>query len=455
MKNLEPFFKAKSIAVIGASHEEGKIGNVIFKLLLKHEHKRAVYPVNPNVPSVLGKKTFPSVLDISEKPEMAVIAVPAKIVPKTVNACGKKGIKHVIIISSGFKEVENKKLDKQLEQALKKHNILCIGPNCLGVLDTTSGIDTLFLPPDRLQRPKPGNVSFIAQSGAVCSTVLDLAASEGIGFAKVISYGNAMNLDESDYIEYLEQDPETKVICLYIEGVIDGKKFLEITKKSSKPIIVVKGGVTEAGEKATLSHTGALAGSPEIYLGAFKQANLVVARDIEEVFDFLKAFSTEKIPKGNRVQVITNGGGFGIITSDLVVEAGNLAMGGLSKKTITKLKKSLPPIAIVKNPLDVLGDATEERYELVLDECIKDKGNDALIVIALPQTPRLDLNKLAQIIVSAAKKTPKPVLVVATGSEPTRHFKKNLEERNVPCYDFPSQAVRALNGLVGYSEKKR
>ena len=451
--NLDVFFNAQSIAVIGASRERGKVGNVVFSNFL-HGYKGRVYPVNPKATEIMGRKCYASVRDVPDKVELAVICVPATIAIKAIDECGKKGIKHVVIITSGFKEVGNAKLENELRKALTRNKIAAVGPNCLGVFDTTTQIDTLFLPKDRLLRPKQGGISFISQSGALSSAVLDLAAAQGYGFAKFVSYGNAMNIDEADYIEYLANDPATKIICAYIEGAQDGKKFLAAATKAAKakPLIILKGGTTAAGSKATLSHTGSLAGAAEVYLGAFRQAGAITANNLEEVFDYLKIFEKLAIkPKGNRVQVITNGGGYGIITADDLYQAGHLKMAELDPKTIKDLKKKFPPIAVISNPMDVLGDATEGRYQLAIDACVKDKNVDILLVVMLPQTPLLNLGKLAAQTIEAAHKSKKPIIGIVTGSEFSERFAKKLENNGIPCYDFPIRAVRALDILVARS----
>ncbi len=452
--SLDVFFSAKSIAVIGASREPGRVGNVIFTNFLRPGFKGKVYPVNPAATEIMGRKCYASVKDIPDVIDLAVIAVPGQFVPKVIDECGKKKIRHVIIISSGFREVGNTKLDDELKKALARTKIRAIGPNCLGVLDTASQIDTLFLPPDRLLRPKQGGISFISQSGALSSAVLDLAAQEGYGFAKFVSYGNAIDVDESDFLEYFVNDPATKVICIYIEGVHDGKKFLAAAQKASraKPVIVLKGGVTEAGGRATLSHTGSLAGAAEIYLGVFRQANLIIAHDLEEVFDYMKIFEKLKVkPRGDRVQIITNGGGYGIITSDEVAQSRHLSMATLGIEATKLLKKQFPPIAVISNPLDVLGDATEGRYQLAIDACLKDKNNDILLVIMLPQTPLLNLEKLAVQTIEAAQKAKKPIVAIVTGSEFATRFARRLEDHGIPCYEFPVRAVRALDALAARS----
>jgi acetyl coenzyme A synthetase (ADP forming)-like protein len=448
---LDLFFSAKTVAVIGASREAGKVGNVIFTNLLRPGFKGKVFPVNPNAADIFGRKCYASVRDIPDKVELAVVAVPAPLVAKALDDCGRKGIRRAVIISSGFREVGNKKLDEELRKALQRNKIRAIGPNCLGVFDTASQLDTLFLPPDRLLRPKQGGISFISQSGALSSAVLDLAAHEGYGFAKFASYGNAIDVDESDLLDYFAQDPATKVICIYIEGVHDGRKFLDAATRAAKkkPVIAIKGGITAAGSKAALSHTGSLAGAAEVYLGAFRQAGCVIAYDIEEVFDYLKIFEKLSVaPKGGRVQVITNGGGYGIITADEIAQARHLKMAELSPAVAQALKKQFPPIAVLSNPLDVLGDATEGRYKLAIDACLKDKNNDMLLVVMLPQTPLLNLDRLAQETIEAAQAAKKPIVTIVTGSELSMRFARKLENAGIPCYEFPVRAVRALDALA-------
>jgi len=445
--NLDPFFHAKSIAVIGAAREPGKVGNTILKQLMGRNFK--LFPVNPNADEILGLKCYASVLQIPEKVELAVIATPGATVPAILDQCGKKGISHVVIISAGFKEVGNMKLEKELLDKLKGNKILAIGPNCLGIFDAHTKMDMLFLPKERLKRPQAGVISFISQSGATGSAVLDLAAHEGYGFAKFISYGNAANVDESDLLDYLAKDPDTKVICMYVEGMHDGRKFLETAKKCKKPVIVIKGGVTEAGGKAAKSHTGALAGSADVYYGAFKQANVVTAHKMEEIFEFAKLFEKIRVKaSGDKVQIITNGGGYGILTTDSVIHYGlKLAQAG---KKIKELQKVFPPTVIVDNPIDLLGDATVERYKLAIDAAVKDTNNDSIVLIALTQTPLLDNERLVPIVKEAYRASHKPIILVTTGSEYAITLKKKFEAAGLPCFTFPENAVRALAAYTHY-----
>lgn len=454
IKALEKFFNPKSVAVIGASREEKKIGQVIFKNLITLEQFGVkVFPINPFALEILGRKCYKSVFEIPGRVDLAVIAIPAKSVPGVVEECGEKGIRNVIIISAGFGEVGELELEKQLETVLKKYGIACLGPNCLGVIDSYSGIDTFFHPLERLRRPEKGEIAFIAQSGAVCSTILDLAVAEGFKFSKIISYGNALNVDESDLLEFLSYDKKTKIICLYIEGVKDGKKFFSVAKRAAKrkKIIILKGGKTPHGAKAAVSHTGILAGEAKIYSGAFKQCGLIEAKNLSEFYDFLRAFEFAAPCKGNRIQIITNGGGFGILTSDEITN-NNLKMAELTRQSVAKLKKFLPKEAVVANPIDILGDATTARYYKTIETCLKDPNNDILIVIILPQVPEIEEDIIDCIAYFKALKQ-KPVFVIATGSEFTEKIGKALIARGVPVFAYPESAIRAISAVVEYYRK--
>lgn len=451
---LKNFFSPESVAVVGVSRDSNKVGHVIFRNFIDGGFQGKVFPVNPNADQILNHKSYPSVLGIEERIDLAIIAVPAELVLRAIHDCKKKGIRDVIIISSGFKEVGNYALDRKLENLLKKCRIRAIGPNCLGTFDAHTKLDSLFLPRYRLKRPKEGSISFVCQSGAVGSSILDLATEEGYGFSKFASYGNAMDVDESDLLEYLGNDKSTKVICLYIEAVKDGNKFLRIAKKVSrkKPIIAIKGGTTQEGAKATLSHTGSLAGSADIYFGAFRQAGVVRADTLEEMFHYAEILSKCIVPKGNKIQVITNGGGYGILATDCIVK-NNLELASFSKDSIKQLRKRLPPLVSISNPLDLIGDATTERYKIALDVCMKEKNIDIILLIALYQTPLITTD-IVDVIIEANDMKKKPIAVVSAGGEFTEVLRKNLDENNIPTYTFPEQAVKAIAKLVEYYEKK-
>ena len=336
---------------------------------------------------------------------------------------------------------------------MNTHKIKCIGVNCLGVLNSYNGLDTLFLPRYRLRRPRAGGISFISQSGAVGSATLDLIGYEGYGVAKFISYGNATNIDETDLLDYLGHDKNTKVICAYIEGVQNGKKFLTTVKKvaKKKPVIILKAGITTKGREATISHTGSIAGSEKVYGGVFKQAGIIQVFSLREMFNVAKIFDKGFKVRGNKLQVITDGGGFGILAADAAEQAG-LIMPDLSKKAKQILQKCLPEIAVISNPLDLVGDADTQRYSSAIISCLKEKQIDIILVILLYQVPRLGTDAV-DMIIDFQKQKIKPIIVVSPGGEFTQSLKRSLESADVPVYDFPDEAVDAIKRLVEFCNR--
>ncbi|MBI4163139.1 MAG: CoA-binding protein, partial [Candidatus Aenigmarchaeota archaeon] len=445
------FFSAKSVAIIGASRTPEKIGHVILKNLLDGGFRGFLYPINPNAENVLGIKAHKSVLSIEDPIDLAVIAVQADIAIKVAEECGKKGIKNLIIISSGFAEEGFTERDKKLRAILEKYQIKLCGPNCLGIYDAHTKLDTLFLPRYRLQRPNQGGISFISQSGAVGSAIMDYATERGYGFAKFISYGNAMNTDESDLLEFLGNDEATKVICVYIEDVKDGRKFIKVAKDvgKKKPIIAIKGGRTSKGAAAAQSHTGALAGSAAVYRDIFRQCNVIEADTLEELFEYAKMLDKSKIPSGNKVHIITNGGGYGIIATDSAVEEG-LEIASLSKDSLKAIKRMGLK---TENPLDLLGDANNEKYKIALQTINNDKNADVMLVIILYQTPLITTD-IVNMLTEFNAEAKKPLVVVSTGGELTELLSKRLEELNVPVYTFPKNAVRAISKMVEYYKRR-
>ena len=445
---LSEFFNAKNIAIIGVSRNPNKVGHVIFRNFIDTNFPGNISIVNLEGGSILSYHAYKSILELEDKIDLAIIAIPSQFVIKAVKDCAKKKIKNLIIISAGFKEIGNEKLERELEKTLIKYKINALGPNCLGILDTYSGIDTLFLPRYKMKRPKQGSISFISQSGIVGCTLIDVMAERGYGLSKFISYGNGTVIDESDLLEYLAEDPTTKVICLYVEGIKNGKKFLETARKIKKPIIAIKGGITQQGSKATLSHTGSLAGDAEVYKGAFKQAGIILAESLEDMFNYARVLEVCQKPKGDRVQIVTNGGGYGVISSD-ALNINNLTPAVLSKESKDYLKKIMPERVIISNPMDLLGDTTTHRYKHALDACIKDKNIDIILLLVLHQTPLLTTS-IVEIITEFNDMQKKPIIVVSTGGEFTQVLKKNLETNKIPCFDYPEQAVRAIKKLTEF-----
>ena len=455
MISLENFFKPQSVVIIGVSRTPQKVGHVLFRNLLDGGYKGKVFLVNKNTQTILNYDCYPSVLAIPEQVDLAIIAVPAEFVLQTLKECNKKNIKDILIITSGFAEVGNEKLEKQLKEYIIKNKMRMVGPNCLGILDAYNRFDSLFLPRYRLKRPVAGGISFVCQSGAVGSTILDLASEQGHKFSKFISYGNATTLDESDFIQYLGEDPTTKVICLYVEGIRDGRKFMKVLQEvvKKKPVIAIKGGITEEGTKAALSHTGSLAGNADVYFGIFKQLGIIHAKSLQEMLHFATIFERGIIPHGNRVQIITNGGGYGILSTDALVAHPALSLAKLENKTIIRLKQHLSPLVNIRNPLDLVGSADTAAYQTALECCLQDKNVDIILLIVLYQTP-LVTTDIVDVIIEFSKMKQKPIVVVSTGGEFTEVLRRSLDQNNLVTYTFPEDAVHSLSALVEYYLKK-
>ena len=451
MKQIDYFFSPKTVAVIGASHKKGKIGYVVFTNFLGNISERKVYPVNVDTTPIIGQKVYKSIKQIPDDIDLAVIVIPAQHVPKALKECVEKGVKAVIIISGGFSEIgeEGKKLEIKLKHIIEGTGIRVMGPNCLGVYDPYTKVDTLFLPRERLKRPPPGNIGYISQSGSVGSTILDWLAHEHIGISKFISYENGMDLNESDLIEYLIDDNKTKAITVFLEGVINGKKFIEVSRKHSKkkPIIILKGGKSALGARAVASHTGALAGSSEIYSSVFKQHGLIEVNNWEELFDCAEAFSTQPIPKGDRIAIITDGGGFGVLATD-ECERNELKLPEPSEKLKNRIMKHVPSFGSLRNPIDLTGSANTEIYRGAMEECLKSDEYDAIIVIVLFHVPSLDLDIIEAI--DEMKKYKKPILCCSAGSDFTKKLSRELEKKGIPVYETPKRVVKSMAALVNY-----
>lgn len=454
MNKLNYFFKPKTVAVIGASRSQMKIGHVIYRNFIEGSFKGKVYPVNPKSEKIIGRKCYSKITHIKDNIDLAVISIPADFVPKALEECGRKGVKAVIIISGGFKESGRADLEKKIENIGKKHKMRIVGPNCIGVYDPKSGVDTVFLPRYKLGRPKTGNIAFITQSGAVGSVVIDWMSRKGYRISKFISYGNAVDVDEADLMEYLVKDKKTKVICAYFEGVKEGRKFFDITKKiaGKKPIVVLKGGVTAAGTKAVSSHTGSLAGSAEVYSAAFNQAGVIQAKDMEELFDFARTLSSHPKPKGNRIQIITDGGGFGVLLADHVINNG-LKLARMSKKTTESLRKKMPSYVIIKNPIDLTGDADVNRYQNALNVVVEDPNVDMIGLIVLLQVPRLG-GDVVDTIINTVKSSEKPIFVISAGGEYTEVLKKTMEDIGIPTFSYPESAAKSMRVLYEFGEEQ-
>ncbi len=447
--NLDPLFSPKSVAVIGASNRQGSVGRAAFTNILLNEYTGTVYPVNPREHSISGVRAYPSVLDLPETIDLAVVIVPASIVPDVVEESGKKGVKGLVVISAGFKEVgaDGAELERQVFSIAQKYSMRMIGPNCLGIInaDPAVRLNASFAS----GMPVEGSIAFASQSGALGEAVLDYASGENIGFSKFISMGNKADVNENDILEYLRADPKTKVILLYIEDIVDGRKFVDTVSRvtEEKPIIAVKAGVSPEGAKAASSHTGALAGSDEAYNAILKQSGVLRVESIIDLFDYARAFAKQPLPKGNRVAIITNGGGPGIMATDASVRYG-LQISQFSDATKSKLRASLPKEASVNNPIDLVGDAQADRYELAL-RALDDENVDCGLVLLTPQA-MVDLKKVAQTIASVGPKSGKTILASLLGLGDVTPAVGILESNGVPNYSFPESAVRALAAMSEY-----
>ena len=451
IRNLDAVFKPSSIAVIGASREPNKIGHVIVKNFIDGGFGGKVYPINPNAEEILGLKAYKSVLEIKEKVDSAVIAIPAAAVAGALEECGKKGIKGVVLISGGFSEVGNHKGEKKLAEIANRYGMALIGPNCMGVITPASRVDSVFLPIYKLGRPRVGPISFISQSGAVGGCIVDLASRAGIGMNKFVSYGNAAVVDECDLLEYLATDKGTQIIVVYIEGVKDCRRLLEVARRITrkKPVVVIKAGKSAAGAEAAKSHTGSLAGSSEAYRAAFKQSGMIEAQTLEQLFDFAKIFD-QVLPCGNRIGIITNGGGMGVLATDSIEDEG-LQLSKFSEETVAQLKASLPPYANARNPLDIIGDADSHRYEIAINALMKDESVDVILLIILFQTAAID-SSVVNIAIRASDLQKKPIIAVCTGGEYTEMHKRILESYGIPTYASPSSAMRSISRFIKYAE---
>jgi acetyltransferase len=442
------FFNPQSIAVIGASRTPGKVGYDILKNILQYGYQGAVYPINPEAPEILGVKAYPSILDIPGEVGLAVVVVPPPKVGEVISQCGVKKIDSAIIITAGFGESgsEGTKLEDDLVRRAKVSGMRFIGPNCLGVIDTHSRVNTSFA----AGMPASGSIGFFSQSGALCVAVLDRALAEDIGFSKFISMGNKADISDTDIMLALAEDDNTKVILGYIEGVKDGKQFMETASQISKkkPVIILKSGITSSGARAASSHTGALSGREAAFDAAFKQSGVIRAHLFADLFNFALAFANQPLPQGPNIAIITNSGGPGIIAADASDRSG-LQLISLHKDTVDKLRAFLPPFASFYNPVDILGDASAERYEKALTTVLQDEKIHGVLVLLTP-TAIVDVDATAKAVATIANSTDKPILTSFMGKKRVESGAKILMKSNVPNYSYPEEAVSSLSAMYNY-----
>jgi acetyltransferase len=430
--------------VIGASPKRGKVGNAL--LLNLKNFQGEVYPVNPNYETILGMKCYSSVID-APPCELAVIAIPAPFVPSVVEECGRAGVKCAVVISAGFREsgVEGLRLEKEVLKIASSYGVRILGPNCLGVGNPRTGMNASF----SATSPRKGNIAVVSQSGALLTSILDWADRMEVGFSAFVSLGNKADIDEVDLLEALVEDDETRVIMIYIEGVSDGRRFLETAKKVSaiKPVVVLKGGRTGAGSRAVSSHTGSIAGSESAYTAAFKQSGVIQASSLEELFDVAQVFAYQPLPEGDRVAIVTNAGGLGILGTDACVMKG-LRLSDFSSSTIDELRSFLPPSANVYNPVDVLGDADADVYSRAVFTVMKDPNVDAVMCLTSPQA-MTDIEAIAKMLCS--RQFSKTILASFVGGSYIEKGVSILRRAGIPNYPYPERAASALNAMVKYT----
>jgi acetate---CoA ligase (ADP-forming) len=447
--SLEKFFNPDSVAIVGASQQKGKVGYEILTNLYKSKFPGKLFPVNHKSDTIEGLKCYPDLSSIGQVPDLVIIIVPAKVVPSIMEQCVQIGVKSVIIITAGFKEVgdEGKKLEKQVAQIARRGNIRFIGPNCLGVISTYDKLNASF----GGDLPIEGGTCYISQSGALLAAILDMAKNQGIGLSKLISIGNKADVNELDILAAMDSDPNTRVIAGYLESIDDGNLFAREAEKISnrKPIILIKSGSTAAGAQAASSHTGSLAGGETAYEAVFAKAGIIRCKSITQQFNYARAFANQPLPAGSRVAVITNAGGPGIMTAD-AIEARGLNFATLNELTKTKLAEKLPAAANINNPIDVLGDALADRYEFALDVVLDDDNVDAIIIILTPQA-MTESEKTAEAIVKIIQSKPdKPVLACFMGADLVQGGVKILQKGKIPQYRSPEDAVDTLHVMIDY-----
>lgn len=446
---LEKFFSPRSVAVVGASREQGKVGHEIIKNLLLCGFSGKIFPVNPKAASILGKKVYAGIADIPNgEVDLAVIVIPAPYVKESLIQCAQKGIRSIIVISAGFKESgqEGAKKERELLETAKEYGVRILGPNCLGLINTGTNLNASFSG----DMPVKGNIAFFSQSGALGTAILDWAVGQKIGFSKFLSLGNKADLDEIDIMEALCQDPDTKVILGYLEGIERGREFMHKAREVSKvkPIIITKSGSTSAGTRAASSHTGSLTGSDVAFEAAFMQSGVIRARTIEELFNYALAFAYQPLPHGPNLAIVTNAGGPGILAADSA-EKNNINLGFLSKETTDKLITVLPPAASVYNPVDILGDARAERYQKTLEVVLQDPKVHGILVILTPQA-MTEIPQTAEIIGEVSMSTGKPILTSFMGEYAVREGIERLAKYKIPNYSYPEHAIESFQTMWRY-----
>lgn len=447
---LEMFFEPRSVAVIGAAREPGKLGYGVLRNIRQYGYRGSIYPINPKAQEILGLRCYPSVLAIPDSIDLAVIVIPNRLVASVLDECGRQGVKGVIVISAGFREAggDGIKMEKELVFIAQKYGMRMVGPNCLGIIDTVCDLNASFA----AGMPDKGGIAFMSQSGALCSSILDWARAEGVGFSRFVSLGNKADVNEIDMLQAWDKDSHSKVIAAYLEGVVDGPRFMEAARlvTRSTPVIAIKSGGTTAGSRAVSSHTGTLAGTDAAYDAAFAQCGIIRAGSIEDLLDYSVAFARQPLLKGNRIAVVTNAGGPGIMATDACERSG-MKLATLSRETIEFLRPNLPPSANLYNPIDVLGDALADRYALAAEAALGDPNVDGVLVILTPQV-MTRAEETAEAVGQVSRKFEKPVLGGFMGEVTVRPAIGILRKYGIPNYIYPERAMAAFQAMYYYRQ---
>lgn len=449
---LDYFFKPKSVAVIGASTDPDKLGYAVLENLVEggYAQQGKVYPINPHAEKILGYEVFSSVTEVPGEIDLAVIVIPYMYVPDVLRECGEKGIPAVVVISAGFREAGMEGLERELEliDIAEEHGIRLVGPNCLGIIDTFTPLNASF----SAGTPPKGPMAFMSQSGALGTAILDWAQAGRLGLSKFVSLGNKADVSEIDLMKAWVDDPDTNVILMYSEGLPNGQEFIEVAREITRkiPLVAVKSGVTESGSRAVSSHTGSLAGSEQAYQAAFQQAGVLRAEDMASLFDMALALGYQPLLKNNRIAIVTNAGGPGILATDALEHRG-MSLSRLEVETIQDLEKYLPDAASAANPVDVLGDARANRYEFALKAVSEDPNVDGLLVVLTPQA-MTEIGATAEAVGKISQEIDKPIMGCFMGEAKVESGIEVLRKYNVPNYSFPERAALAFRAMADYRE---
>jgi acetyltransferase len=445
---LDGFFSPRSVAVVGAARDPGKVGHFVFSALRAAGFRGTVYPVNPYAEEIDGVRCYASISDIPEPPDLAVVAVPATAVPGLIDECARIGTSSAIVLSAGFKETgpAGAALEKQVLNAAREGAVRILGPNCLGVVATHSGLNASF----SASVPPAGSISFVSQSGALGTAILDWAGGAGIGINEFVSLGNRSDITEVDLIDRWADDRTTDVIVAYLESVADGDRFIAAAARASllKPVIVLKAGTSEAGARAASSHTGSLSGSSVAYDAAFRRAGVLRAHTVEELFDFALAFSQARIPTGSGVAILTNAGGPAVLATDRC-ERHDLSLASFRSETIDRLREVLPAAASLYNPVDILGDASAQRYSDSVDAILADGSVSAILCIVTPQV-MTDADAIAATIIERVSDSSTPLIGCFMGDTSVESARQALRDARIAQYPFPERAIDSLAAMVRY-----